>query len=99
MSKLSDKPWENAGSSVGKEPACNAGDAGDEDSITGSGRSPGGEHGNPLQFLPGESHRQRSLVGYSPGCHRVRQDWSDQAHVPGKCQKPESGCLPLVKWS
>ena len=50
MSKLSDKPWENAGSSVGKEPACNAGDAGDEYSITGSGRSPGGEHGNPLQY-------------------------------------------------
>ena len=30
------------------------------------GRSPGG-HGNPLQyFFPGESHGQRSLVGYSP---------------------------------
>ena len=25
-------------------------------------------------FLPGESHGQRSLVGYSPGGHRVRQD-------------------------
>ena len=30
------KPWENTGSSVGKESACNTGD---EDSITGSGRS------------------------------------------------------------
>ena len=30
-------------------------------------RSPGGGNGNPLQyFLPGESHGQRSLVGYSP---------------------------------
>ena len=25
-------------------------------------------------FLPGESHGQRSLAGYSPWSHRVRQD-------------------------
>ena len=31
---------------VGKESACNAGDLG---LISGLGRSPGGEHGNPLQ--------------------------------------------------
>jgi len=30
------------------------------------GRSPGEGNGNPLQFLPGESHGQRSLAGYSP---------------------------------
>ena len=35
------------GSSVGKESACNARDPG---SIPGSGRSPGGGHGNPLQY-------------------------------------------------
>ena len=35
-------------------------------SIPGSGRSPGGRHYNPLVFLPGESHGQGSLVGYSP---------------------------------
>ena len=34
------------GSSAGKESACNAGDP---SSIPGSGRSLGGEHGNPLQ--------------------------------------------------
>ena len=33
-----------------KESACNAGDAGDTGSILGSGRSPGGGHGNPLQY-------------------------------------------------
>ena len=33
----------------GKESACNAGDAGDVGSIPGSGRSPGGGHGNPLR--------------------------------------------------
>ena len=35
------------GGSVGKEPTCNAGDV---SSIPGSGRSPGGEHGNPLLY-------------------------------------------------
>ena len=34
----------------GKESARNAGDAGDVGSIPGSGRSPGGGNGNPLQY-------------------------------------------------
>ena len=34
----------------GKESICNAGDAGDLSSIPGSGRSPGGGRGNPLQY-------------------------------------------------
>ena len=52
------------GGSDGKESACNAGVLG---SIPGLGKSPGGAHGNPLPvFLPGESHGERSLVGYSP---------------------------------
>ena len=35
--------------------------------IPGSGRSPGGGHEQPTPvFLLGESHGQRSLVGYSP---------------------------------
>ena len=32
-------------------------------------------------FLPGESHGQRSLVGYSPWGRRVRHNWSDLAHM------------------
>ena len=39
-----------------KKPLANAGDIRDEGSVPGSGRSPGGESGNPV-FLPGESHR------------------------------------------
>ena len=36
-------------------------------SISGSGRSPEGKAWQPTPvFLPGESHEQRSLVGYSP---------------------------------
>ena len=39
-------------------------------SIPGLGRSPGGGHGNPLQYSCLENpHGQSSLVGYSPrGC-------------------------------
>ena len=33
-----------------KNPPASAGDAQDAGSIPGSGRSPGGEHGNPLQY-------------------------------------------------
>ena len=50
------------GGSEGKESACNAGDLG---LISGLGRSPGEGNGYPLR-LPGESHGQRSLVGYRP---------------------------------
>ena len=47
-----------------KNPAANAGDHG---SIPELGRSPGGRHGNPLQYSCLENpHGQRSLVGYSP---------------------------------
>ena len=55
------------GGSVVKNPPANAGDAG---SVPGSGRSPGGGHGNPFHgILLGKSRGQRSLVGYRPwGC-------------------------------
>ena len=36
--------------SAGEESTCSAGDTGDLGSIPGSGRSPGGGHGNPLQY-------------------------------------------------
>ena len=48
----------------GKESTCNVGDLG---MIPRLGRSPGGRHGNPLQYSCLENpHGQRSLVGYSP---------------------------------
>ena len=50
--------------SDGKESACNAGALG---SIPGLGRSPGGGHGNPLQYSYLENPQgQRSLAGYNP---------------------------------
>ena len=40
-------------------------------SIPGLGRSPGGGHGNPLQYSSLENpHGQRSLAGYSPWGHK-----------------------------
>ena len=52
------------GSSAGKESASSAGEPG---LIPGLRRSPGGEHGNPLQYSCLKNpHGQRSLVGYSP---------------------------------
>ena len=53
--------------SAGKESACNAGDTEDVGLIPESGRSPGGRKWQHiLIFLPGESHEQGSLEGYSP---------------------------------
>ena len=39
-----------SGGASGKNPPACAGDIGDSGSIPGSGRSPGGAHGNPLQY-------------------------------------------------
>ena len=53
--------WGFPCSSAGKESACNVGDLA---SVSGLGRSPGGGHGNPLQYSCLENpHGQRSLVG------------------------------------
>ena len=51
----------------GKESACSAGDPGAVGSTSGSGRFPWRRAQQPTPVsLPGESHGQRSLVGYSP---------------------------------
>ena len=61
--------------SVSKESACNAVDL---SSIPRLGRSPGGGHGNPLQYSCLENpHGQRNLVGYSPWDHK-ELDMSEQ---------------------
>ena len=51
-----------------KNPPASTGDTG---SVLGSGRSPGGRAWQPTPvFLPGKSHGQRSLAGYSPRIHK-----------------------------
>ena len=70
--------------------ACDAGDAGDMDSIPGPGRRPGKGHGNPVQSSCLENpHGQRSLAGYSPqGCKE-----SDTTEVT------EQACMHRQGWS
>ena len=53
----------------GKEPACSAGEAGDMGSIPESGRSPGGGHGNPLQYSCLENPMDKG--GWQATVHRV----------------------------
>ena len=55
------------GGTSGKNLPANTGGIRDVGSIPGSGRAPGGEHGNPLQSSCLENpHGQRSLLGCSP---------------------------------
>ena len=60
---------------MGKEPACNVGDARDMGSIPGLGRSHGGGHSNPLQCSclenPMDRRAWRATVHSS---QRVRYD-------------------------
>ena len=64
-----------------KESACNAGAAGAVGLITGSGRSPGGGHGNPLQYSFLENCMDRGA--WQATVHRVtkRDDWSNLACI------------------
>ena len=49
---------------------ANAGDIRNASSIPGLGKSPGGGHGNPLQYSCLKNpHGQRTLEGYSPWGH------------------------------
>ena len=70
----------------GKE-SCNAGNSG-VGSILGSGRSPGGEHGNPLQYPCQENPIDR---GAWWSMERVGHNWSDSA-----CTSTES--VQLCCW-
>ena len=57
----------------GKESACSAGDAGDPGSIPGSGRSPGGGHGNALHHCCWENPTDRGAWWIT--VHGVKNSW------------------------
>ena len=60
---------------VVKNPPANAGDIGDAGWIAGSGRSPGGGHGNPLQCSWLENPMDRGFwQAAAHGVHRIRHD-------------------------
>ena len=73
--------------SKGLEVAQTVDSAGNLGLIPGSGHSPGEENGNPIPvFLPGKSHGQRSLVGYSPWGHK-ESDTTEQLALSLSLQK------------
>ena len=57
-----------------KNPPANAGDIIDARSIPGSGRSPGGGHGSPLQDCCLENPMDRGA--WLATIHRVAQSWT-----------------------
>ena len=60
----------------GKESICKAGDTGDLGYIPGSGRSPGGKHGNSLQYSCLENPMDREAWWAAVhGVTRVRHNW------------------------
>ena len=56
---------------VKNNPPANAGDIRDRDSIPGLGRSPGGGHGNPLQYYCLENSMYRGA--WQATVHRVTE--------------------------
>ena len=59
---------------VVKNLPVNAGDLRDMGSIPGLGRSPGGGHGNPLQYSCLENPMVRGA--WKPIVHRVKKSWT-----------------------
>jgi len=59
------------GGSAGKESACNVGDLG---LIPGLGRSPGGEHDNPLQYFAWRIPMDREA--WWATAHGVAKSWT-----------------------
>ena len=63
-----------------QETTCNVGDPGFDPWV---GKIPWRRKGHPTSvILPGESHGQRSLAGYSPWGSRVRHNWATKPPLP-----------------
>ena len=69
-------PWASQEALVVKNPPANAGDVRVMGSVPGVGRSPGGGHGNPLQYSSLENHVDRAAwwAIQSMGSQRVRHN-------------------------
>ena len=69
--------------SVGKEYACNARDTGDEGSIPGLGRSPGGGNSNQLQYSCLRNPMDRGA--WQAADQRVTKSQASVAHRVSEC--------------
>ena len=66
--------WASQAVLVVKNPPANAEDARDTSWIPGSGKSPGGGHGNPLQYSCLENPVDRGA--WQATVHRVAKSWT-----------------------
>ena len=66
--------WGFPGGARGKEPTCQCRRLRDMDSIPGSGRCPGGGHGNPLQYSCLENLTDREA--WRVMAHRLTKSWT-----------------------
>ena len=72
------KPWGFPHGTDGKESACNIGEPG---LIPGSGRSPGGGHGNPLQYFCLENPMDRGVWRATVQRVSKSRTWLKQLHA------------------
>ena len=86
---------------IGKEPTCNAGEAGDTGWIPESRRTPEEGHGNPLQYSFLENPIDR---GYSPwghcgwaGVHRATKSWTELKQLSTQYSLSCTRDIPSIK--
>ena len=87
------------GGSVGEESACNAGDTGDTGFIPGWGRSPGGGHGNLLQYSCLEDPMDRGAWQVTVHGVAKSQTWPKQLsmHAWHRWKEVQLGCK-MWRW-
>ena len=79
-----------------KNPPANVGDIKDAGSIPGLGRSPGGGHGNPLQYSCLENPMDRGAWWVT--AHGVTQSWIPMKQLTHTRQPKDARAACLVKW-
>ena len=84
--QLHSSHWGFPGGSDGKESACNAEDL---DSISGLGRSPGGGHGNPRQYLAWK-------IPWTEEPGRLQSDTTERLHFHFLCDWNENWPFPVL---
>ena len=84
------------GGASGKEPACHCRRHKRHGFSPWIGKVPWRREWQPTPvFLPGESHRWRSLAGYS---HEVEKSWTRLKQFSTALIKQEYKCQPLTSW-
>ena len=82
-----------------KNPPANTGDVGDMGSIPGSGRSPGGGHGNPLQYSCLENPMDKGAWWATVYRATVRLNRSNLAHTHTDVKERKSGLALHCLWT